>query len=122
MNQTDKTINISELRKIAAQFVKERDWNQFHSPKNLAINLSVEANELLEHFTWITTQDAHEHVNQHRQAIEDEMADVFLTLILLAEVTKTDLTGAFLYKLEKIKERYPVDKFKGKSTKYNQEE
>lgn len=113
----DLTTNIETLKKIAKQFVAERDWNQFNSPKNLAINLSVEANELLEHFTWITTQDASEIVNKNRQAIEDEMADVFLTLIMLSEVTKTDLTKALLHKLEKIKQRYPVEKYKGVNTK-----
>lgn len=113
----DLTTNIETLKKIAKQFVAERDWNQFHSPKNLAINLSVEANELLEHFTWVTTQDASGVVEKKRQEIEDEMADIFLTLIMLSDVTKTDLTKALLYKLEKIKQKYPIEKCKGVNTK-----
>ncbi len=119
MNKTDQIINLEELKKIAHDFVTEREWNQYHSPKNLSMNLSIEANELMEKFLWITTEESIAQVDKNRQEIEDEMADIFLTLLLIANVTKTDLSSTLSCKLEKIKQKYPVEKCKGVSTKYD---
>lgn len=113
------SLNLQELLKIAHDFVTEREWQQYHSPKNLSMNLSIEANELMEKFLWITTEESITEVDKNRQEIEDEIADIFLTLLLIANTTKTDLTSALLHKLEKIKQKYPIEKCKGINTKYD---
>lgn len=112
-------LSLQELLKIAQDFVTEREWTRFHSPKNLSMNLSIEANELMEKFLWITTEQSFTEIDKNRQEIEDEIADVFLTLLLISNATQTDLGSALLCKLEKLKQRYPVEKCKGISTKYN---
>lgn len=113
------TLTLQDLAKIAHDFVTEREWTQFHSPKNLSMNLSIEANELMEKFLWITTEQSITEVDKNRQEIEDEIADIFLTLLLIANTTQTDLTTALLHKLEKIKQKYPIEKCRGINKKYN---
>jgi NTP pyrophosphatase (non-canonical NTP hydrolase) len=107
----DVTALQSRLRAIAA----EREWERFHTPKNLAVALSVEAGELLERFTWLT-DDAD--LEKDREAIEDEMADVLYYLLRLADRMNTHLPRAFERKLAKSLAKYPVELARGNARKY----
>lgn len=102
--------------KYILKFRDERDWEQFQSAKNLAISLSLEANEVLELFQWTKTGKL---PKEKQQDIEDEIADVYAYLLLLANATGVDLDKAFKAKMKKNEKKYPVEKAKGKSTKYN---
>lgn len=104
-----KQYNIETLQKLVEQFVAERDWEQFHSPKNTAINLSVEASELLEIFIWVKEQESLQHTQLHRQAVEDEVGDVLIALLAFCAATDIDLGKAMVQKLEKTKKKYPAD-------------
>lgn len=94
------------------KFVKERDWEKFHTPENLAKSISIEANELLECFQW-------DNVNYDLEAVKEELADVFNYCIQMASVLKLDISQIILEKMEKNREKYPISKAKGNSIKYN---
>lgn len=102
---------MEELIKEIGKFNKERDWNQFHSPENLAKSISIEAGELLECFQWNNNYD--------KEEVCEELADVFTYCIQMAMKLGVDPEEIILKKLEKTKKKYPVDKAKGVSTKYN---
>lgn len=93
-------------------FVKERDWEKFHTPENLAKSISIEANELLECFQW-------DNDNFDLEAVKEELADVFNYCFQLASVLNFDITKIILDKMEKNRKKYPIEKAKGVSTKYN---
>jgi len=105
---------IAQIRK----FRDDRDWKQFHDPKSLAVSISIEAAELLEHFQWIDKAQSAQHSADNREEIADEIADVAIYLIELADVTGIDLKSAILAKLKKNAVKYPVEKSRGKITKY----
>lgn len=105
----------SHIKRIL-KFRDDRDWEQFQSAKNLAISLSLEANEVLELFQWTKSGKL---PKQSQQDIEDELADVYAYLLLLANATNVDLDKAFKTKMKKNEAKYPIEKAKGKSTKYN---
>ncbi|MBI2345066.1 nucleotide pyrophosphohydrolase [Candidatus Dependentiae bacterium] len=115
---SDTKTNIQELKEIARKLVSERDWQQFHTPKDLSMNLSVEANELLEKFLWITSANSFEEINKNRTEIEDEVGDILFSLLRFCEVSNIDATSAFIKKIEKIKLKYPIEKVKGNYQKY----
>jgi len=104
---------IEDLIKAVAKFRDERDWKKFHSPKNLAISLVIEASELLEIFQW-TLDNGFSVVDLKRNEIEEEIADVFIYLLLLVDALNVDLEKAFLKKMKKNEQKYPVEKVKGK--------
>jgi len=108
-----------ELRDELRAFAAERDWDQFHSPRNLATALAVEAAELLEPFQWLDDAQARELEPATRGAVEEEMADVLLYLIRLADKLGVDLERAARAKLLRNAEKYPVDRAKGSSRKYD---
>jgi NTP pyrophosphatase (non-canonical NTP hydrolase) len=112
----DATTNVAELRQAMGTFVRERDWDQFHSPKNLAMGLSVEAAELMEHFLWIDNAASRELVKDpaKRVAIGEEMADVACYLLALANTMGLDLSDAIFDKLIKNAKKYPADQYQGK--------
>jgi NTP pyrophosphatase (non-canonical NTP hydrolase) len=95
-------------------FRNDRDWEQFHNPKDLSIALSIEANELLELFLWKRPEDA------DIDKVKEELADVFAYAILIAKKYDLDIEKIVLEKIKKNAEKYPVEKSKGKSDKYNQ--
>jgi len=115
----DTTANLDQLKQIVQEFVKQRDWIEFHTPKNMAIALSVEAGELLEKFIWLNEKQSFDEVNKNRQEIEHEVADIFIALLEFCNVSKIDLTKAMFVKLQEIEKKYPVEKCKGISDKYN---
>lgn len=106
---------IKELR----EFAKERDWDQYHSPKNLAIALSVEVAEILEHFQWLTEEETKNLDTKLLSEINEEIGDVMLYLVRLADKLGIDPVAAAKAKIRKNAQKYPVDKVKGKHTKYN---
>lgn len=108
---------LDELRQRLRVFVKERDWGQFHSPKNLAMALSVEAAELLERFQWLTEKQSKALKRDERAAVAEEMADVFIYLMLLADKLEIDLLVESNKKITKNSRRYPVALAKGRATK-----
>jgi NTP pyrophosphatase (non-canonical NTP hydrolase) len=105
----------AELRHFAA----ERDWEQFHTPKNLAVSLAVEVGELLEHVQWASDEDLAERLKspEARAAVAEEMADVLIYLVRLADVLDTDLLDAAFAKIAANAERYPADEVRGSSAK-----
>jgi len=111
---------LRELRDALRRFAAERDWDQFHSPKNLAIALSVEAGELLERFQWLTEQESQCLSPMDRARVEQELADVLLYLIRLADKLDVDLAVAAREKMKINAEKYPVEKARGKSKKYTE--
>jgi NTP pyrophosphatase (non-canonical NTP hydrolase) len=106
------------LRDRLRKFVAERDWDQFHSPKNLAMALSVETAELLEHFQWLTEADSRRLAPEKLAEVRDEMADVLVYLVRLADQLEVDLLAAAAQKIEKNALKYPADKVRGSMKKY----
>jgi NTP pyrophosphatase (non-canonical NTP hydrolase) len=112
----DSTTTVAQLRQAWADFVTARDWGQFHSPKNLAMALAVEAAELMEHFLWIDN-DASRAVADDpavRQQVADELADVTGVVLALCNALELDLSDAVGAKLVRNEAKYPADKVRGK--------
>ena len=103
-----------------AEFARERDWDQFHAPKNLAMALAGETGELLEHFQWLTEAQSRELAPEVKQAVALEMADVLLYLVRLADNLDVDLVAAAHRKIGLNALKYPVEKFRGSSRKYDE--
>ena len=113
---------IDRLQALQGQlhaFVAERDWDQFHTPKNLAMALVVEAGELLEHFQWLTPEQSQSLPAATHTEVELEIADVLLFLLRLCEKLGIDPLAAAEKKLALNREKYPVEKAKGRATKYD---
>jgi dCTP diphosphatase len=98
-----------------AEFARERDWEQFHSPKNLAMALAGEVGEVLEHFQWLTESQSRNLPPQVREAVALELADVLLYLVRLADQVGVDLAGAAIRKIELNALKYPADEVRGRS-------
>lgn len=111
---------IEELKLKLKEFSQVRDWEQFHSPKNLSMALSVEASELVEHFQWMTEVQSADLSPQRHAAVAFEMADIFIFLLRLSDQLNVDLMEITKRKMELNNKRYPVDKVKGSSKKYNE--
>jgi NTP pyrophosphatase (non-canonical NTP hydrolase) len=107
-------MNISKIQDAVTQFVNERDWDQFHSPKNLSMALAVEAAELMELFQWQTDNDFK---NIDQTKISDEVSDIFFYLIRLSQKLNIDLEKSFFDKLKKNIIKYPVNISKGSNAK-----
>ncbi|OAM53392.1 nucleotide pyrophosphohydrolase [Methylovorus sp. MM2] len=110
--------SLAELRAKINAFVHERDWEQFHSPKNLAMAMIVEAAELVEHFQWDTLEDSYQLTPEKREQVSHELADTFVYLLRIAEVLKIDLLHAANAKILLSAKKYPVDKARGSNAKY----
>jgi dCTP diphosphatase len=111
---------ISELQAMIRQFVADRDWDQFHNPKDLSISLALEAAEVLEHFQWKSDKEMAEHSIKHKDDVGEELADVFYWILLLSNKLDINITEAFEKKIVKNAAKYPVEKAKGSHKKYNQ--
>jgi dCTP diphosphatase len=103
--RTDATTTIQELKELVTKFATDRHWQRHHTPKNLSMNIAIEAAELMEHFVWDRAGDP------DREEVADELADVFFNVLNFAEHENIDLAGAFLRKYDKILKKYPVEKF-----------
>ena len=108
-------ITIDELRKEIAKFNEERDWQKYHTPKNLALSISIEAAELLEHFQWLNDAEVENYLQDPKKVREvaAEIADVILYSLNLSSRLNIDITKALLEKIDENKRKYPVDKVKG---------
>jgi len=118
MNQLDLKKIYSEIEK----FTTDRDWDQFHSIKNLSMALSVESAELLEIFQWLTEEQSNKVKDdpKTKSKIEDELADIFVYLLRIVHKSNIDLESAVLNKLKKNAEKYPIEMSRGNSKKYNE--
>ena len=108
------------LRDRLKAFAQERDWEQFHSPKNLAMALIVEAAELLEHFQWLTLEQSESLSGDKRREVELEMADIFIYLMRLCERLDVDLLEVVEDKIKMNEEKYPADVVRGSAKKYSE--
>lgn len=114
MNDADTTI--AQLRRMVDHFVDQRDWHPFHTPKNLAMSLAIEAAELMEHFQWLTPEQSRAVAAQPDKLSEaaEEMADVFCYLLAMANELRVDLAAALAAKMAKNAAKYPVEKYRGR--------
>lgn len=117
---TDNQDSLKHLRNRINQFVNERDWAQFHTPKNLAMAMIVEAAELVEQFQWDTPAESQQLPAEKREAVSHELADTFVYLLRIAEVLEIDLIAAANQKIDLNALKYPVDKAKGSNAKYTE--
>jgi dCTP diphosphatase len=115
----DRTDSLDNIRKRLAAFVAERDWDQFHNPKNLAMALVAEAGELVEHFQWLTPEQSADLPRETRDEVRLEIADVLLLLLRLCDKLDIDPIAAAAKKLELNASKYPVEKSRGRATKYD---
>lgn len=115
-------MNLEKLNQEIEKIVHERDWDQFHSVKNLSMALSVESSELLEIFQWMSEKDSNEIKlrPELKSKVEDEVADIFVYLMRIVSKCEINLEDAVLNKLKKNIEKYPVEKAKGNSKKYDE--
>ena len=117
-----KSLDIDKISIELRQFANDRDWNQFHSPKNLSMALSIEAAELLEHFQWLTEKQSLSLTEDKLAQVETEIADVLIYLIRISDVLKIDIDKAVKSKMKLNAEKYPADKVFGSSKKYTEYE
>ncbi|HET7831569.1 MAG TPA: nucleotide pyrophosphohydrolase [Gallionella sp.] len=108
------------LRDKLRTFAAARDWDQFHSPKNLSMALMVEVAELMEHFQWLTEEQSGKLPADKMAEVSEELADILLYLVRLSDKLGVDLRTAALAKLEKNAKKYPADKVRGSSKKYSE--
>ena len=117
----DNKTTIEDLKNLVKKFCEDRDWDQFHDPKELAIGISTEANELLEIFRFKDKKQMQELMNSSRkQEVSDELADVFYFILRFAQMNDIDLSTAVKNKIEKNNKKYPVEKARGSNKKYNE--
>jgi dCTP diphosphatase len=111
---------IKELQDLVIKFRDERDWKQFHNPKDCALSLVLESAEVLEHFQWKNGEDITEHLDKEKESLSHELADVLYWVLLMSHDLNIDIAEIFKKKLKLNWEKYPVEKAKGRSIKYNQ--
>ena len=112
--------DLDELRARINNFADERDWNQFHSPKNLSMALIVEAGELVEQFQWLKESESYDLSKEKLAAVEEEIADIFVYLIRIAHQLDIDLISAAKTKIELNESKYPAEKVRGSARKYTE--
>src|SRR2546423_14324471 len=112
--------SLAELSKLVLDFREERDWKQFHNPKDMALSLSLEAAELLELMQWRNGAELEAHLRASKDRLGEELADVLGWILLLANDQEIDLADAFGKKIELNKRKYPVEKAKGSAKKYDE--
>jgi NTP pyrophosphatase (non-canonical NTP hydrolase) len=117
---TDSSTTLAELKALVQAFARERDWEQFHAPKNLSMALAAEAGELMEHFLWAHSEDSRAIALEpaKRQKIAEELADVVIYALEFANITGLDVAAAIEAKMAANALKYPVDKARGRSEKY----
>lgn len=113
---------LEEMRQIMREFSNSRDWDKFHSPKNLSMALSVEVSELIECFQWMTEEQSNSLSPEQLENISDEIADIQLYLVRLADKVGIDIGSAVDKKIEKNELKYPISKVMGSSKKYSEYE
>ncbi|MCP4045642.1 MAG: nucleotide pyrophosphohydrolase [Gammaproteobacteria bacterium] len=119
---SDNVINndINTLKRLMRDFADKRDWNQFHSPKNLSMALSVEVAELVEHFQWLTEEQSRNLPKDILDKVSNELADTLLYLVRIADKLDIDLMTAVQNKMRLNEQKYPVEKARGNAKKYTE--
>lgn len=119
---TDTTATVAELKSRVLAFARERDWEQFHAPKNLSMALAAEAGELMEHFLWATPEASQAVAADpvKRAKIAEELADVIIYALEFANATKLDVAASIEAKMAANAKKYPVEKSRGRSDKYTE--
>ncbi|HEV7453973.1 MAG TPA: nucleotide pyrophosphohydrolase [Candidatus Saccharimonadales bacterium] len=120
MSNTGAPLSLTDLQKIIRKFCDDRDWDQFHNPKDLSISMMLEAAEVLEHFQWKNLEEMTVYSKEHKADIAEEIADVFYWVLLLSNKLDIDLVEAFQKKMAKNEQKYPVSKAKGTHKKYTE--
>jgi len=115
---SDQATTLGQLREAVAAFVREREWEQFHTPKNLSMSIAIEAAELMEHFQWLTVEQSKKPDEEALQGIREELSDIVIYALSLANAMDIDLSTAMRAKMEKNIRKYPSDKVRGKAHKY----
>lgn len=112
----DQTATVAQLKRLMADFIAERNWRQFHDPKNLSASIAIEAAELMEHFQWLHSDNLDEVKQDAKQSaeIKEEVADVLAYLLSFALSMNIDLASALQHKMQKNRDKYPTDKFYGR--------
>ena len=120
--QSDRTTTLVELKRQVQEFIAERDWGKYHTPNNLAVSIGIEAAELMELFQWISDKEIDGLLNNTdiMQRLRNELADVIIYCLSLANVTETDISQAVAYKLDENKHKYPTQLVKGVHPKYKE--
>jgi NTP pyrophosphatase (non-canonical NTP hydrolase) len=116
MSKSDSTTTVAELRRLIADFVAERDWSQFHAPKNVSMALAIEAAELMEHFQWLTPEASRDLADDPEKlaAVAEELADVVGYSFALANELGLDVSSSIRAKMVKNAEKYPAEKYRGR--------
>jgi len=122
MEKTVSETYLSELQTRLRQFARDRDWEQFHAPKNLAMALAVEAGELMEHYQWLSEEQSEQLEPEKLQTVGFEVADVFIFTVRLADRMGIDLADLVEKKIKLNEKKYPVDKVRGSAKKYTEYE
>jgi len=113
-------VSLDELKHLLRDFAEARDWDKFHSPKNLSMALSVEVSEIIEHFQWMTEEQSKNMSQNKLDEVETELADTLIYLVRLADKLNIDLLVAATNKIEINERKYPADKVKGSAKKYTE--
>ncbi len=116
MNDRDTTME--QLKERMADFVRERDWEQYHTPKNLSMSIAIEAAELMEHFQWLTVEESQNLQPEALTDIGEELADIVIYSLSMAKALNLDLAETVSKKMDKNILKYPTDKVRGKAHKY----
>lgn len=118
----DLSTGLQEIKDRVLAFARERDWEQFHSPKNLSMAIAAEAAELMEHFLWQSPDQSRSDMEEKhlREKVEQELADIFIFAIEFANVTGMDIAAIIEEKMSRNAEKYPVNKARGRSEKYTE--
>jgi NTP pyrophosphatase (non-canonical NTP hydrolase) len=113
---SDKQTTVATLRAVVAEFVAERDWRQFHTPKNLSMSLAIEAAELMEHFQWLTPRESRELAGDAGKLSEvaDEVSDILCYALALANELGIDVAAAFDRKMSANRKKYPANEYRGR--------
>jgi NTP pyrophosphatase (non-canonical NTP hydrolase) len=111
-------MNIEKIQKILSEFAKEREWEQFHTPKNLTMALSVESSELVEIFQWLTPEQSSNLTDKQEVLVKEEIADIAIYLLRLCDILDVDIEASIKDKIKINSDKYPVDLSKGSADKY----
>ncbi|MEI6702927.1 MAG: nucleotide pyrophosphohydrolase [Deltaproteobacteria bacterium] len=122
MKPSQSINSLESLRERLREFAKVRDWDQYHTPKNLSMALIGEAAELIEHFQWVDGDQSHVLAEKTRQSVEEELADILIYLVRISDKLDIDLYDAVERKLEINEMKYPADKVRGSAKKYTEYE
>ena len=114
----DRETTLQDLKERMAAFVRERDWEQFHTPKNLSMSIAIEAAELMEHFQWLTAEQSRDLDGQALADVGEELADIVIYALSLSNFLGLDLSDTVLHKMDKNERKYPADQVRGKAHKY----